>query len=100
MLNLSECPAVREFLSEFDVPGITFKTERISQGEDACVFTWDVAVSGVDGSTKGVSFYGLDARSKKIGYIRDIPQPVFSPPPLQAIAGAVHSALRRWKAVE
>ena len=51
-------PAVAAFLEEFDIPGLTFVPGRISDGEEACCFTWEVDL-GVEGAqrVKGISFY-------------------------------------------
>ena len=86
---------VNEFLDEFDIPGLTFTPLSISDGEDACVFTWEVDL-GTESATKvrGVSFY--EARAGKISYIRDIPGSA-SAPVLADVAGAFNPALRVFK---
>ena len=86
--------AVQAFIEEFDVPGITFIPERISEGSDSCAFTWRVQLSGVEGSTAGISFYSV--ADGKVTYVRDIPQPAISPPPLQTLAAQLNPRLRKF----
>lgn len=84
------------FLREFDIPGISFVPERISQGADAVAFTWRVAIAGVEGrQIRGISFYALDAQSRKLAFVRDVPEPAIRPAPLGAIAAALRPGLRK-----
>jgi hypothetical protein len=77
---------VKAFIDEFNIPGIRFIPERISEGQKACCFTWRVEIAGVEKTTKGVSFYELaDGRGDgRISYIRDIAEPVSD---VHAVAG-------------
>lgn len=87
--------AARAFIEEFDIPGIQFEVDRISEGERACCFTWRIAIAGVEGrKIRGISFYELNPKSRKVAYVRDIPEPAFRPAPLLALAGAVRPGLR------
>ena len=89
---------VAPFLDEFTLDlGIIFVAERISSEDDAaCAFTWRVEFAGLDTPTTGVSFYAMDdAEPSKIGYIRDIPQPVGWKPLLDA-ATLLNPQLRRF----
>ena len=91
---------VSSFLEEFDIPGLTFVPDRISDGEDSCCFTWEVDL-GVEGAArvKGISFYecesffgtievrdedGNVSRVKgdevRVTYVRDIPESTTQPP--------------------
>jgi len=108
---------VSSFLEEFDIPGLTFVPDRISDGEDSCCFTWEVDL-GVEGAArvKGISFYecesffgtievrdedGNVSRVKgdevRVTYVRDIPESTLKPPPLQALAGLVKPDIRTFK---
>ena len=91
-------PQVQPFLDEFTLDlGIIFVAERLSSEDDsACCFTWRVEFTGLDTPTTGVSFYAMDeADSSRIGYIRDIPQPVGWKPLLDA-ATFLNPELRRF----
>jgi len=89
---------VREFLDEFDIPGLKFNPIAISDGDDACVFTWEVDL-GTESATKvrGVSFYERNSEGK-IAYIRDIPGSA-SVPVFAKIAASVNPALRTFASV-
>jgi hypothetical protein len=45
---------VSQFLDEFDIDGIRFKIEKVSDGEIACSFTWRVEIAGVKDVVRGV----------------------------------------------
>lgn len=84
------------FIEEFDIPGIRFIPERISEGSGrGCCFTWRVEIAGTDGSIKGVSYYELDDAGR-VSYIRDIPEPAIKPPPLQTLAALLEPGLRKF----
>jgi hypothetical protein len=91
---------VREFIQEFDFPGITFVPERISEGRTACCFTWRVLIAGApaDQATRGISFYETN-KEGKVAFIRDIAEPLIKPAPLQRLAAAVNPGLRRFQPV-
>lgn len=89
---------VGTFLEEFDIPGLTFVPDKASDGDTACVFTWEVDL-GMEGSqrVKGISFYECEptgAGGVRVTYVRDIPESVLKPPPVQALAGIIDPALR------
>ena len=87
---------VKPFLDEFTLDlGILFFAERMSEGADACCFTWRVEFAGLDTPTNGISFYATDADGK-IDYIRDIPQPVGFKPLLD-LATFANPQLRRFQ---
>ncbi len=88
---------VKEFISEFDFPGIKFIPERISDGRLACCFTWRVELAGVQGYTRGISYYETNTEGTLVKYIRDIPEPAIKPAPLQEIASLINPGLRRFK---
>ena len=108
---------VASFLEEFDIPGLTFVPDRISDGEESCCFTWKVDL-GVEGAArvKGVSFYECESipgmierrgedgvvsqvkgKEVRVTYVRDIPESTLKPPPLQALAAAIKPDLRTFK---
>jgi len=84
--------AVTEFVTAFDIPGIEFIPERISEGARGCCFTWKVKVNGADGPS-GISFYEVDQRGR-VAFIRDIPAPSIKPPPLLSLATLKDPKLR------
>jgi hypothetical protein len=90
---------VGAFIEEFNFPGITFVPGRISDGVNSCCFTFEVAIAGVDATTKGVSFYERDPRTGKLCYIRDIPESAIKPPPLQSMASFLRPGLRRFRPI-
>ncbi|KAG8463053.1 hypothetical protein KFE25_001826 [Diacronema lutheri] len=87
---------VEAFLREFDIPGISFVPERISQGDRTVAFTWRVAIAGVDGrQIRGISLYELDSKTRKLAFVRDVPEPAIRPAPLGALAAALRPGLRK-----
>jgi hypothetical protein len=91
---------VSDFLDEFDIPGITFVPERFSDGTEAVCFIWYIEIAGVDAAPiRGVSFYRtrLEADgSRRVSYVRDIPEPALKPPPLLALATLLRPGIRRF----
>ncbi|CAE7245764.1 unnamed protein product [Symbiodinium sp. CCMP2456] len=89
--------AVGEFLEKFaEIKALKFVAERFSDGIRACCFTWNVEISGASSDaprTRGISFYELNNEGE-IAYVRDIPESLAKPPPLQAIAAAIRPKLR------
>lgn len=89
---LSGKEEVRQFIEDFNFPGIEFKAERIDDGIDSCCFTWSVLLDGVpkDQAIKGISFYELNPDTRKVSYVRDVPESAIKPPPLGTLA-------RKWR---
>ncbi|CAE7246319.1 unnamed protein product [Symbiodinium pilosum] len=89
--------AVGDFLEKFaEIKALKFVAERFSDGSRACCFTWNVEISGAPPDaprTRGISFYELNSEGQ-IAYVRDIPESLSKPPPLQAIAAAIRPKLR------
>lgn len=83
---------VRQFIEDFNFPGIEFRTERIDDGIDSCCFTWKVLLDGVpeDQAIKGISFYELEPETRKVRYVRDVPESAIKPPILGSLA-------RKWR---
>jgi len=88
---------VADFLKKFaEIKALKFVAERFSDGDRSCCFTWNVEIAGVSADApkiRGISFYGLDGDGK-IAYVRDIPESVSKPPPLQALAALLQPKLR------
>lgn len=61
------------------------KNERIT-GIDSTCFTWEVVLEGSTDTIKGLSFYELDPKTRKIVYIRDVPESAIKPPLLGTLA--------------
>jgi hypothetical protein len=72
--------AVKKFLqsSRDNAPdGIQFVLDDVSDGEDACGFTWhlELEINGqTKNITKGISFYRLDPKDRRIIYVSDAPE--------------------------
>eukprot|EP00438_Fugacium_kawagutii_P021611 Skav212195 [mRNA] locus=scaffold754:599424:601623:- [translate_table: standard] len=81
---------VGDFLEKFaKIKALKFVAERFSDGGRACCFTWNVEIVGASADApriRGISFYELNDAGKII-YVRDIPESVTKPPPLQAHHG-------------
>ena len=90
---------VTKFLKEFDVPGIQFIPEKISEGTKSCCFTWSVRIGNLEKATKGISFYECNDENNKIIYIRDIAEPLIKPAPLQELAAIINPDLRRFQPI-
>jgi len=87
--------AVTDFLNAFDIPGLEFVPQRISQGDRGCCFTWLVKINGADGP-QGISYYEVDGKGE-VCFIRDIPAPSIKPPPLLSLATLFDPLLRVFK---
>jgi len=96
-MSMSGKAEIGDFLEKFaEITALKFAAERFSDGDRACCFTWSVEIAGVSSDApniRGISFYELDD-SGKIAYVRDIPESVMKPPPLQAMAAALRPKLR------
>jgi hypothetical protein len=77
---------VRGFLEEFNFPGIEFRPQRFDDGIDSTCFTWEVVLEGAPDTIKGISFYELDPDSRKVVYVRDVPESAIKPPILGKLA--------------
>jgi hypothetical protein len=78
---------VRRFVEDFSFPGITFRPTRFDDGHDRTCFTWEVVLDGVEADPiKGMSFYDLDPITRKIVYVRDVPESAIKPPPIGLLA--------------
>jgi hypothetical protein len=79
---------VETFVRDFTFPGIEFRPTRFDDGIDSTCFTWEVVLQGVDSdqTIKGISFYELDPATRKISYIRDVPESSLKPPVLGNLA--------------
>lgn len=77
---------VRKFVEDFNFPGIEFRPLRFDDGLDSCCFTWEVVLDGAPDTIKGISFYELDPDTRKIVYVRDVPESAIKPPILGKLA--------------
>jgi hypothetical protein len=84
---------VRKFIEDFSFPGISFRPERFCDGLDSCCFTWDVVLMDAPETVKGISFYELDPETRKIVYVRDVPESAIKPPPLGKITRSFRPGL-------
>lgn len=90
---------VREFIEGFTFPGITFRPLRYDDGVDSTCFTWEVAIMDAPDTIKGMSFYELDSETRKIVYVRDIPESAIKPPILGKLARQLRPGLGVFKGV-
>lgn len=85
--NVMNGPAeVRSFVEDFTFPGISFRPIRFDDGVDSTAFTWEVVLNGAPDTIKGCSLYELDPESRKIVYVRDVPESAIKPPILGSLA--------------
>jgi len=71
---------VRQFVEDFSFPGIEFRPLRFDDGIDSTCFTWEVVLDDAPDTVKGLSFYELDQETRKITYVRDVPESALKPP--------------------
>lgn len=91
---------VRKFIEDFSFPGIEFKPDKFDDGIYSTCFTWEVCLNGNTESTvKGISFYELDPVSRKIKYVRDVPESSIKPPPLGNLARQIRPGVGIFKGV-
>lgn len=83
---LSGKDRVRKFVEDFSFPGIEFRAQRIDDGVNSCCFTWEVVLADAPETIKGISFYKLDPSTRKVSYVRDIPESAIKPPILGKLA--------------
>jgi hypothetical protein len=92
---------VREFVEKFQFPGIEFRPQRFDDGVDSCCFTWEVVLDGVEDQTiKGISYYELDEESRKVKYVRDVPESAIKPPILGSLARQLRPGLGVFQGVK
>jgi hypothetical protein len=77
---------VRQFVENFKFPGIEFRPLRFDDGVDSTCFTWEVVLNDAPDTVKGISFYELDPTTRKITYVRDVPESAIKPPLLGKLA--------------
>ena len=71
---------VRQFVEDFTFPGIEFRPLRFDDGLLSTCFTWEIVLDGAPDTIKGASFYELDPETRKIVYVRDVPESAIKPP--------------------
>jgi len=98
--NVLRGPAeVRKFVEDFSFPGIEFRPLRFDDGKDSCCFTWEVVLEGAPDTIKGMSFYELDPDTRKIIYVRDVPESAIKPPILGKLARQLRPGLGVFQGV-
>ena len=91
---------VRKFIEDFSFPGIEFKPDKFDDGIYSTCFTWEVCLNGnTERTVKGISFYELDPVSRKIKYVRDVPESSIKPPPLGNLARQIRPGVGIFKGV-
>lgn len=90
---------VRQFSIDYSFPGIEFKPVKFDDGIDSTCFTWDVCLEGQEEAVRGMSFYELDPETRKISYVRDVPEPTTKPPPLGKLARTLRPGLGVFRGV-
>mmetsp|Transcript_34210 Transcript_34210/g.45320 ORF Transcript_34210/g.45320 Transcript_34210/m.45320 type:complete len:365 (-) Transcript_34210:166-1260(-) len=84
---------VRKFIEDFSFPGITFVPTKFDDGELSSCFTWEVTLEGAEDTIKGISLYEIDEVSRKITYVRDVPESAIKPPILGKLARQLRPGL-------
>jgi hypothetical protein len=84
---------VQQFIEAFSFPGIEFKPQRFCDGIDSTCFTWEVRLAGQTDAIKGISFYELDPKTRKVVYVRDIPESALKPAPFGKLARTLRPGL-------
>jgi hypothetical protein len=90
---LSSPAEVRGFVEDFSFPGIEFRPLRFDDGETITGFCWEVVLEGADDTIKGMSLYELDPETRKIVYIRYVPESAIKPPILGTLARRLRPGL-------
>lgn len=91
---------VRKFIEDFNFPGIEFRAQRIDDGNDSCCFTWEVAIADAPETIKGISLYELDPTTRKVKYVRDVPESAIKPPILGKLARQLRPGLGVFQGVK
>mmetsp|Transcript_6548 Transcript_6548/g.9574 ORF Transcript_6548/g.9574 Transcript_6548/m.9574 type:complete len:324 (-) Transcript_6548:349-1320(-) len=91
---------VQKFIEDFSFPGIEFRAQRFDDGILSTCFTWEVAVMDAPDTIKGISFYELDADTRQITYVRDVPESAIKPPILGKIARQLRPGLGTFQGVK
>jgi len=91
---------VRKFIEDFSFPGIEFRAQRFDDGVLSTCFTWEVVLMDAPDTIKGISFYELDPDTRKITYVRDVPESAIKPPILGKIARQLRPGLGVFQGVK
>ena len=98
--NLMQGPTeVRKFVQDFTFPGIEFRPLRFDDGELSTCFTWEVVLDDAPETINGMSFYELDPETRKIVYVRDVPESAIKPPILGKLARQLRPGLGVFQGV-
>jgi len=91
---------VKAFIEEFTFPGIEFRAQRFDDGILSTCFTWEVVLMDAPDTIKGISFYELDPKTRKITYVRDVPESAIKPPILGKLARQFRPGLGTFQGVK
>jgi len=90
---------VRKLVEDFTFPGIEFRPVCFDDGINSTCFLWNVVLKNADETITGISFLELDPESRKVVYIRDIPEPTFKPPAFGWLARKIRPGLGVFRGV-
>ena len=90
---------VRQFVEDFNLPGCEFTPTRFDDGETSTCFTWEFKIADAPDAIKGISFYELDPETRKIIYVRDVPESAIKPPLLGTWARDLRPGLGVFQSV-
>eukprot|EP00548_Thalassiothrix_antarctica_P001019 CAMPEP_0194132196 /NCGR_PEP_ID=MMETSP0152-20130528/2726_1 /TAXON_ID=1049557 /ORGANISM="Thalassiothrix antarctica, Strain L6-D1" /LENGTH=339 /DNA_ID=CAMNT_0038827161 /DNA_START=63 /DNA_END=1082 /DNA_ORIENTATION=- len=90
---------VKGFIEDFTFPGLTFRTQRFDDGILSTCFTWEVVVLDAPDTIKGISFYEIDPTTRKVTYVRDVPESGIKPPILGKLARLIRPGLGTFQGV-
>ncbi len=91
---------VKKFIDDFSFPGIEFRPQRFDDGILSTCFTWEVVLVDAPDTVKGMSFYELDPETRKVTYVRDVPESAIKPPILGKIARQLRPGLGVFQGVK
>lgn len=91
---------VKKFIEDFSFPGIEFRAQRFDDGILSTCFTWEVVLMDAPDTVKGISFYELDPDTRKVTYVRDIPESAIKPPIIGKIARQLRPGLGVFSGVK
>lgn len=90
---------VRSFVDDFSFPGIEFRPLKFDDGQLVSCFTWEVVLADAPDTVKGMSLYQIDAKTRKIVYVRDVPESAIKPPILGKLARDLRPGLGVFQGV-
>lgn len=97
--TLTDMDSIRQFIDDFTFPGIEFRPIKFDDGIDSTCFTWEVCLEGQTEAIRGISIVELDPKTRKMTYVRDIPESAIKPAPLGNLARTLRPGLGVFKGV-